>query len=63
MDIPYIGYTQIQLKIAGIKDYDKDILDFIQRDSKYSEHVSMGTLHMKDVIQSATKGTDHFMYF
>ena len=25
VDIPYIGYTQIQLQIPGIKDYDKDI--------------------------------------
>ena len=57
MDIPYIGYTQLQLKISGIKDYDKDILVFIQKDSRYSEQVPvvLGTLHIKDVIQSATK--------
>ena len=57
VDIPYIGYTQLQLKIPGIKDYDKDILVFIQKDSKYSEQVPvvLGTLHIKDVIQSATK--------
>ena len=35
--IPYIGYTQIQLQILGIKDYDKDILVFIQKDSRYLE--------------------------
>ena len=28
VDIPYIGYTQIQLQIPGIEDYDKDILVF-----------------------------------
>ena len=57
VDIPYIGYTQIQLKIPGIKDYDKDILVFIQKDSRYSENVPiiLGTLHIKGVIQSATK--------
>ena len=57
VDVPYIGYTQLQLKIRGIKDYDKDILVFIQKDSKYSEQVPivLGTLHIKDVIQSATK--------
>ena len=57
VDIPYIGYTQLQLKIPGIKHYDKDILVFIQKDSKYSEQVPvvLGTLHIKDVIQSATK--------
>ena len=37
MDIPYIGYTQIQLQIRGVKDYDKDIMVFIQKD--YSEQV------------------------
>ena len=57
IDIPYIGYTQIQLQIPGVKDYDKDILVFIQKDSHYSEEVPMilGTLHIKDVIQSATR--------
>ena len=57
MDIPYIGYTQIQLQILDIKDYDKDILVFIQKDSHYSEQVLviLGTLHIKDVIQSATR--------
>ena len=57
VDIPYIGYTQIQLQIPGIKDYDKDILVFIQKDSHYSGQVPvvLGTLHIKDVIQSATR--------
>ena len=57
IDIPYIGYTQLQLKISGIKDYDKDILVFIQKDNRYSKQVPgvLGTLHIKDVIQSATK--------
>ena len=57
VDIPYIGYTQIQLQIPGIKDYDKDILVFIQKDSHDSEQVPViiGTLHIKDVIQSATR--------
>ena len=57
IDIPYIGYTQLQLKIPGIKDYDKDILVFIQKDSRYSKQVPvvLGTLHIKDIIQSATK--------
>ena len=57
VDIPYIGYTQVQLQIPGIKDCDKDILVFIQKDSRYSEHVSviLGTLHIKDIIQSVKK--------
>ena len=57
VEVPYISYTQLQLKILGVKDYDKDILVFIQNDSKYSEQVPvvLGTLHIKDVIQSATK--------
>ena len=57
VDIPYIGYTQIQLQILSVKDYDRDILVFIQKDSHYSEQVLviLGTLHIKDVIQSATR--------
>ena len=52
VDIPYIGYTQIQLQIPGVKDYDKDILVFIQKDSHYSEQVLviLGTFHSKDMI-------------
>ena len=57
VDIPYIGYTQIQLQIPGVKEYDTDILVFIQKDSCYSEQVPviLGTLHIKDVIQSAIR--------
>ena len=57
IDIPYIGYTQIQLQILGVKDYDKDILVFIQKESRYLEQVPviLGTLHIKGVIQSATQ--------
>ena len=57
VDIPYIGYTQIQLQIPGVKDYNQDILVFIQKDSRYSEQVPviLGTLHIKDMIQLATQ--------
>ena len=57
IDIPYIDYTQIQVQIPGVKDYDKDILVFIQNNSHYSEQVLviLGTLHIKDVIQLATR--------
>ena len=54
VDIPYIGYTQVRLQIPG---YNKDILVFIQKDSRYSEHVPviLGMLHIKDMIHSATE--------
>ena len=57
VEIPYIGYTQIQLKVSGIQGYDRDILVFIQKDSRYSERVPviLGTLHIKDIVESATK--------
>ena len=50
VDILYIGYTQVWLQIPGIQGYDKDILVFIQKDSRYSEHVPviLGMLHIKD---------------
>ena len=57
VDIPYVRYTQVQLKIPGIQGYDKDILVFIQKDSRYSEHVPiiLSTLHIKDIVASATR--------
>ena len=57
VDIPYVGYTQIQLQIPGIPGYDKDILVFIQKDCRYSNRVPviLGTLHIKDIVESATK--------
>ena len=55
--IPYIRYTQVRLQIPGIQGYEKNILVFIQKDSRYSEHVPviLGMLHIKDMIHSATK--------
>ena len=57
VDIPYIGYTQVQLKIPGIQGYAKDILVIIQKDSRYSECVPviLSTLHIKDIVESATR--------
>ena len=57
VDETYIGYTQVQLKIPGIQGCDKDILVFIQKDSRYSEHVPiiLTTLHIKDIVESATR--------
>ena len=45
------------MQIPGVKDYDKDILVFIQKDGCYSEQVLviLGTLHIKDMTQLATK--------
>ena len=57
VDISYIGYIQIQLQIQDNKDYDKDILVFIQKDNRYSEHVPiiLGTLHIKDISNRLQK--------
>ena len=57
VDILYIGYTQVRLQIPGIQGYNKDILVFIQKDSRYSEQVPviLGMLHIKDMVHSATK--------
>ena len=57
VEIPYIGHTQIQLKIPWIQGYEKDILVFIQKDSRYSERVPviLGTLHIKNIVESATQ--------
>ena len=57
VDIPYIGCTQIHSQNPDIPGYDKDILVFIQKDSRYSNRVPviLGTLHIKDIVELATK--------
>ena len=48
VDIPYIGYTELTLNIPEIEGFKREILAFVQKDSKYSAEVPliMGTLHI-----------------
>ena len=56
IDVPYLGYTEVNLRVPGVKALDEDILVVIQNDSAYSAKapVALGTLHIDMVVDQAT---------
>ena len=56
IDVPYIGYTAVNLKLPEIPSFDEDCLFFIYPDSKYGKRVpiSLGTIHIDRVLEVAT---------
>ena len=51
------GYTRIRLRIPGIKEFDKDVLLFVQPDSDYTKTVPvlLGTNIIDFILEHATK--------
>ena len=56
IDVPYLGYTEVNFQVPGVKALNEDILVVIQNDSAYSSWVpiTLGTLHIDMVIEKAT---------
>ena len=56
IDVPYLGYTEVNFQFPGVKALNKDILVVIQNDSAYSSLVpiTLGTLHVDMVIEKLT---------
>ena len=56
IDVPYLGYTEVNFQVPGVKALNEDILVVIQNDSAYSSQVpiTLGTLHIDMVIEKAT---------
>ena len=56
VDISYIGYTELTLNIPEIEGFKREILAFVQKDSKYSAEVPLiiGTLHINEILACAT---------
>ena len=56
VDIPYIGYTELMLDIPEIEGFKREILAFVQKNSKYSVEVPLiiGTLHINEILAYAT---------
>ena len=56
IDVPYLGYTEVNFQVLGVKALNEDILVVIQNDSAYSSWVpiTLGTLHIDMVIEKAT---------
>ena len=55
IDVPYLGYTEVNLRVPRVKALDEDILVVIQNDSTYSAKVpiALGTLHIDMVVDQA----------
>ena len=58
MEVPYLGYVEVHLKIPKIKGFDLDVLLLIVPDSAHTQHtpITLGTLHINMAIKLATKG-------
>ena len=56
VDIPYIVYTELTLNIPEIEGFKREILAFVQKDSKYSAevHLVIGTLHINEILACTT---------
>ena len=56
IDVPYLGYREVNFQVPGVKALNEDILVVIQNDSAYSSQVpiTLGTLHIDMVIEKAT---------
>ena len=56
-EVPYLGYVEAHLKVPEVGAFDNDVLFLIVPDSVYTSRVpiSLGTLHIDMVINSATK--------
>ena len=55
VDVPYLGYTEVNLQIPEIKNFIEDVLMLVYPDSKYSQKVPvvLGTLHIDALLEVA----------
>ena len=56
IDVPYLGYPEVNFQVPGVKELNEDILVVIQNDSVYISWVpiTLGALHVDMVIEKAT---------
>ena len=57
LEVPYLGYVEICLRIPEIKAFDNDVLLLIVPDSAHTlcTPITLGTLHIDMAIKLATK--------
>ena len=55
VDVPYLGYTEVNLQIHEIKNFNEDVLMLVNPDSKYIRKVPdvLGTLHIDALLEAA----------
>ena len=56
IDVPYLGYTEVNFQVPGVKALNEDILVVIQNDSAYSSRlpITLEALHIDMVIEKVT---------
>ena len=57
LEVPYLGYVEVQLKIWEVKAFNHNILLLIIPDSAHMQYtpITLGTLHIDMAIKLATK--------
>ena len=57
LEVPYLGYVEVQLKIPELKAFDQDMLLLIVSDSAHTQYtpITLGTLHIDMAIKLATE--------
>ena len=57
LEVPYLGYVEVQLKLPEVKAFNHDVLLLIVPDSAHMQctPITLGTLHIDMAIKLATK--------
>ena len=57
LEVPYLGYVEVQLKLPEVKAFNHDVLLLIVPDSAHTQYtpITLGTLHLDMAIKLATK--------
>ena len=57
MEVPYLGYVEVHLRIPEVKAFDQDVLLLIIPDSSHTQYtpITLGTLHIYMAIRLATE--------
>ena len=57
LEVPYLGYVEVHLKIPEVKAFDQGVLLLIIPDSAHTQYtpITSGTLHIDMAIKLATE--------
>ena len=57
LEVPYLGYVEVHLRISEVKAFDQDVLLLIILDSAHTQYtpITLGTLHIDMAIKLATE--------
>ena len=57
LEVPYLGYVEVQLKLPEVKAFNHDVLLLIVPDSAHMQYtpITLGTLHIDMAIKLVTK--------